>query len=123
VGFLAAPIELVGPAGVTAGMVAVHVVAELVFFFALLGRSLLADFKAVPPVALALGGLVYGLYHLSYFAVLQLGVAGMVVTVLQIGAFGGAAYLALMWASGGGLLGPLLAHLAMWYTLLVRSIA
>lgn len=122
VGFLAAPIEVVSPdLGPLLGMASFHVLAEAVFFFAFLGRAFFKDFKEIPGVAVGLCAVLYALYHATYFSVLQLGVGGMLPDLIRIGAFGGAAYMGIMWLSRGGLLGPTLAHLAMWFTLIIRS--
>ena len=122
VGFLAAPIQLVEvKTGALLGMAALHVVAEVVFFVLFLGRAFFKDFKEVPGIAVALGAVVYALYHATYFSVLQADFGGMVGDLLRLGAFGGGAYMGLMWASRGGVLGPALAHLAMWFTLMLRS--
>lgn len=123
IGFLAYPVQLLeSSTGLVLGMTLVHVLAESLFFFVLLGRGLLQDFKAQPAVAIVVFTVLWAVYHLSFFHIMNLSVAAMVPALLTLGASGGAAYIALMWPSRGGILWPILAHLTMWVTLMLRSL-
>jgi hypothetical protein len=54
-----------------------------------------------PLIPIALTGALFGIYHLSYWSILNASTRQMLLDVLQIGAFAGAAYAALFWRSGG----------------------
>ena len=119
VGFLSGVLPVQASTGALLGMVLMHVLAEQVFFTGFVNRAL---FKGIghPAVAIAVAGLLFGLYHVSYFAIFQQPPVDMLVDVLRIGAFAGAAYAALLWFSGG-VVAPFVAHLLVSGTMLLRS--
>jgi tetratricopeptide (TPR) repeat protein len=103
-------------------MALVHVLAEQIFFFWFLGRVLLKGFEDVKPAGVALLAVLYGVYQLTFFAVFNAegaSVMSMLQDVGRLGAFVGGAYGVLLWRSGG-ILAPLVAHLAM-YTVMVLT--
>lgn len=119
VGFLSGVLPVQASTAALMGMVLMHVVAEQTFFSGFVNRAL---FKGIanPYIAIGVAGLLFGLYHVSYFAIFQQPGTAMLADVARIGAFAGAAYAALLWLSGG-LLAPFVAHLLVSGTMLLRS--
>ena len=120
VGFLSAGPPTPTPLGPLLGMTAFHVVAEQAFFFVFLGRALIKEMEE-PLNGVGVTALIFGLYHLTFFATLALPGPQMIQGVLMVGAFAGGAYGMLLWRSGG-ILAPLLCHLAVNVTFMVRSV-
>ncbi len=120
IGFLSYPPPTPTEMGPVLGMTAFHVVAEQIFFFGFVGRALLEEFEEPLP-AVSLTALLFGLYHLTFFATLTLPAVQMVQQVLMVSAFAGGAYAALLWRSGG-IVAPLMCHLAVNATFMVRSV-
>ncbi len=119
IGFLS-PVPFVVPElPVLLGMTAFHVVVEELFFGAFLTRALLKEYSEGLP-ALPIVGLAFGLYHLSYLFIFHEPTGQMIQDVLQIGTFAGVAYAVLYWKSGG-LFAPILAHLLVNGTMMIRS--
>ncbi len=106
----------VGPA---MGMAAMHILAEVVFFIAFLGRALLDELEE-PAIAIVVLVVFYGLYRATFFATLQAPGTLMVSDILQSAAFVGGVYGILLWRSGG-LFAPLLAHLLLIGMMMVRA--
>ena len=106
----------VGPA---MGMAAFHVVAEITFFIAFLGRAFLDEFEE-PAIAIMLVVLFYGLYRATFFATLNAPGSLMISDILQSAAFVGGVYGILLWRSGG-LFAALLAHLLLIGMMMVRA--
>lgn len=119
VGVLSGVIQVHAGVGVLVAMAVVHVLAEQLFFSAFVNRALLKGISN-PFIAIGVAGLLFGLYHVSYFAIFHQPVGSMAMDVLRIGAFAGAAYALLLWKSGG-LVAPFVAHLLVSGTMLVRS--
>lgn len=119
VGVLSGVIQVHSGVGMLAAMAIVHVVAEQAFFSAFVNRALLKGISN-PFIAIAVAGVLFGIYHVSYFAIFHQPVGDMAMDVLRIGAFAGAAYALLLWKSGG-LVAPFIAHLLVSGTMLVRS--
>jgi membrane protease YdiL (CAAX protease family) len=119
VGFMSGVLPTQTGLGMLVAMLLFHVIAEQLFFSAFVNRTLLANMER-KAVAVAVGGLLFGLYHVSYFAILHQPAVEVLLDVLQIGAFAGGAYAFLLWRSGG-LLAPFVAHLMVSGTLLIRS--
>jgi tetratricopeptide (TPR) repeat protein/membrane protease YdiL (CAAX protease family) len=121
IGFLS-PVQTVStPAGTLLGMAAFHVLAEQVFFVWFVCFGLMKHI-AEPLAAVAITAVLYGAYHLSYMHIFHQQPEFVARDALQIGAFAGGAYAALAWRSGG-LLAPLLAHLAVMETMMIHSVA
>lgn len=120
VGVLSVPYANVAtPVGMLMAMALVHAVAEQVFFSGFINRTLLAELDK-PWAAVVVGGLLYGLYQVSYFHVFHWPAGTMALTVLSLGVFVGGASAFLLWRSGG-LLAPMLAHVTFTSVLLLRS--
>ncbi len=98
---------------ILSGMGLFHTLAEQAFFMWFVGLALLRSFEEMPGAAVVLTGLLYGLYQLTYFAVLQGDVMTMVQDVGRVGFFGAGAW-ALLLLRSGGILAPLVAQLAMY---------
>jgi tetratricopeptide (TPR) repeat protein len=120
IGFLSAPPQTPTEFGPLMAMTTFHVLAEQLFFFAFVGRSLI---KALPdPVpAVAMTAVIFGLHQLTFFATLQSPTQMMLTGTLQVAAFGGGAYAILLWRSGG-LLAPMLAQLVVHATMMTRAV-
>jgi membrane protease YdiL (CAAX protease family) len=119
VGFLS-PHQLTGEAlGITLGMTAFHVFAEQAFFIGFICRALFKEFRE-PLIPIALTAALFGVYHLSYWSILNASTRQMLLDVLQIGAFAGGAYATLLWRSGG-MLAPGLAHFLINGVMMVSS--
>lgn len=119
VGFLSGVLPVEAGLGMLLVMTLVHVTAEQLFFSAFVNRALLKGITN-PAIAIGVAGLLFGLYHVSYFAIFQQPSGPMLMDMLRIGAFAGAAYAALLWKSGG-LAAPFVAHLLVSGTMLMRS--
>ncbi len=119
VGFLGATPTSPTPMWTLVGMASFQVVAEQIFFIGFLFFGL-RKFVSQPGAAVAISAVAFGLYQLTYFAVLQSPPEVMIQDVMRIGAFAGAAYAGLALLSGG-LLAPLLAHLALNLTTIIRA--
>ncbi|MCA9527471.1 MAG: CPBP family intramembrane metalloprotease, partial [Myxococcales bacterium] len=121
VGFLSGILPTVTPFGMLLAMTFFHVLCEQIFFSGFVNRGLLA-LTENKPLAVAMGAGIYGVYQLTYFAVLNQPIGNILIDVLQIGAFAGGAYALLLWRSGG-LLAPFVAHLLINLTMILRSVA
>jgi tetratricopeptide (TPR) repeat protein len=119
VGFLSGVLPVQASTGMLVGMTLMHVVAEQTFFSGFVNRALLKGI-ANPFIAIGVAGVLFGLYHVSYFAIFQQPAGDILVDAVRIGAFAGAAYAALLWLSGG-LVAPFVAHLLVSGTMLLRS--
>lgn len=119
VGFLSGTLPPVTPLGTLMGMTLLHVVSEQVFFSGLVNRGLLSRISN-KPIAVALGALIFGLYQLTFFAVVNQPLSNIFIDVAQIGVFAGGAYALLLWQSGG-LMAPFVAHLILNTTMILRS--
>ncbi len=108
----------IGPA---MGMAALHVIAEVTFFIAFLGRAFLDEFEE-PAIAILLVVVFYGLYRATFFATLAAPGTLMISDILQSAAFVGGVYGILLWRSGG-LFAPLLAHLLLIGMMMFRATA
>ncbi len=121
VGFLS-PVQVVlSPPATVLGMTFFHVLAEQVFFIWFLCRTLTRNLGE-PAAGVALTAALFGVYHLTYMHIFGQPSADALRDVAQIGAFAGGAYAVLAWRSGG-LAAPLLAHLAVNGTMMIRTIA
>ncbi len=109
VGFLSPNPSFMAPTGVLLGMTLFHVLAEQLFFIGFLGRALLKTLP-IPILAIFLTGLLFGIYHLSYFATINQAPADLLIQVIQISVFAGGAYAFLLWRSKG-IFAPLVAHI------------
>jgi len=117
---LMSPHQLTGEElGITLGMTAFHVLAEQMFFIGFICRSLFKEFRE-PLIPVCLTAALFGIYHLSYWSIVNAPTRWMVLDVLQIGAFAGGAYAVLFWRSGG-LLAPLLTHLLVNGVMMMNS--
>ena len=119
VGFLSGVLPVQASTGALGGMVLMHVIAEQTFFSGFVNRALLKGIGH-PAIAIGVAGVLFGLYHVSYFAIFQQPGIDILIDVARIGAFAGAAYAALLWLSGG-LIAPFVAHLLVSGTMLIRS--
>lgn len=118
-GFLSATIPPVTELGTLLGMSCLHVLAEQLFFFGFVGRALLAQLDN-KVAAVGLTAVAYGLYQLSFFAVLNQPLANTFLDVTQIGVFVGGGCALLMWRSGG-LLAPFMAQFVLNLIMILRS--
>lgn len=100
-------------------MSCLHVLAEQLFFFGFVGRALLAQLDN-KVAAVGLTAVAYGLYQLTFFAVLNQPLANTFLDVTQIGVFVGGGCALLMWRSGG-LLAPFMAQFVLNLIMILRS--
>ena len=119
VGFLSPTQMTAHGLGVTLAMTLFHVVAEQVFFIGFIARTLFKEFRE-PGIPLGLTAFLFGLYHVSYWSILNEPTRFLILDTLQIGAFAGGAYAALLWRSGG-LLAPAVAHLVVNGIMMINS--
>lgn len=118
-GFLTPIPDTPTAAGMAMAMGAVHLVAEVVFFFGFLGRGLLRELEQ-PVVALVLVFVFYALYRATFFATLAAPGSVMLQDILQGAAFIGGAYGLLLWRSGG-IVAPLVAHTLLIGMMMLRA--
>lgn len=105
--------------GATMGMTVYHVLAEQAFFIWFLARTLDANVH-LGMIGAALAGVLYGFYQLTYTATLAQPTEDIVIQLLQFTIFVGGAYALLAWRTRG-ILAPLLAHLTVNGTMMVRA--